>query len=173
MRDVVARLLGAAALALVGCRYTPSPVVVEGPVSQIAALAGTWEGSYVGRQSQRSGTIQLTIRPGKDTAFGDILMESPVNRKIIAEDAASGEHLRHSRSPQLLLIEFVRVNEDLVEGVLEPYIAPDCECTVNTVFRGVRLGEEIEGDFVTRGPYGLYQTGTWKVRRTRTTIAER
>jgi hypothetical protein len=73
----------------------------------------------------------------------------------------------------VLLIEFVAIHEDLVEGVMEPYVAPGCQCTVNTVFRGIRMGEEIEGEFVTRGPLGLYQTGTWTVRRTKTTIADK
>jgi hypothetical protein len=165
-------LLGVA-LVFAGCAYNPSPVPLEGPASEIAALAGTWEGTYTGRQSQRSGTISLTIRPGKDTAFGDVLMENPMGQPIVAWDVASGEHSRHSRGPQLLVIEFVGIHEDYVEGVMEPYIAPDCQCTVNTVFQGRRLGEEIEGEFVTRGPYGLYQTGTWKVRRTKTTVAEK
>ena len=165
-------LIGAAAVVLAGCSYNPSPVHLEAPMSQIAAMAGTWEGTYVGRQSQRSGTIRLEIRPGTDTAFGDVLMESAPNRPIVAADVSTGKHLQHSRAPQVLLIEFVAIREDLVEGVLEPYIAPDCECTVNTIFRGVRLGEEIEGEYVTRGAFGLYQTGTWKVRRTKTTIAE-
>jgi hypothetical protein len=166
------RLFGAALLILSGCAYNPSPVLLEGSASAIAAMGGTWEGTYVGRQSQRSGTIYLTVRQGKDTAFGDVLMESRMDQPIVAWDVASGEHARHARAPQVLLIEFVAIQEDIVEGVMEPYVAPDCQCTVNTVFRGVRLGEEIEGEFVTRGPYGLYQTGTWKVRRVKTTIAE-
>ena len=165
------RALSGAALVLVGCSYTPSPVPLEGPVSEIAALGGTWEGTYIGKESQRSGTIQFTIHPGKDTAFGDVLMESPADYQIVAVDAASGEHFRHSRSPQLLMIHLVAIRDGLVEGVLEPYIAPDCRCTVNTVFRGRRAGERISGEFVTRGQFGLYQTGTWNVRRTKTTVA--
>jgi hypothetical protein len=174
MREIIARLRPVAAMAalVAGCSYNPSPVPLEGPASEIAALGGTWEGTYVGRESQRSGTIQLTITPGKDTAFGDVLMESPSDRQIIAADVASGEHFRHSRSPQLLLIKLVAVHDGMIEGMLEPYTAPDCQCVVNTIFRGSRTGERIAGEFVTRGAFGLYQTGTWQVRRTKTTIAE-
>lgn len=169
--DTTLRLLGAAALVLVGCAYNPSPVLLEGSATDIAAMAGVWEGTYTGRQSERAGTIQLTIRPGTDTAFGDVLMESALDRQIIAVDAASGEHVRHARTPQTLMIKMVAIHGGEVEGVLEPYIAPDCDCTVNTVFRGARAGDRITGEFVTRGPFGLYQTGTWQVRRTRTSVA--
>lgn len=164
-------VIGGAALLLAGCSYNPSPVLVHGAAADIAALGGSWEGTYVGKQSLRSGTIQFMIRPGKDTAFGDVLMENGAESQLVAVDAATGEHYRHARSPQLLMIHMVAIHDGLVEGILEPYIAPDCQCIVNTVFRGRRAGEEIAGDFTTRGPFGLLQSGTWSVRRTKTTIA--
>jgi hypothetical protein len=172
MRTVQLGCFGAA-IALVACSYNPTPIPIEGPASEIAALGGTWEGTYVGRESQRRGTIQLEIRPGKDTAYGDILMESPTDHQIVAVDVHTGEHFKHARAPQVLTIRLIAVNDGLVEGVLEPYIAPDCQCTVNTVFRGRRVKEDIAGDFVTRGAYGLQQSGTWKVHRTRTIVAKR
>ena len=52
-----------------------------------------------------------------------------------------------------------------MEGSLEPYVAPDCNCVVTTVFRGTVAGNQIQGDFVTRGESGLRQEGRWSVTR--------
>ena len=172
MRRLRLQQIGAVAILLAACSYTPTPVPLKGPAPEVAALAGTWEGTYVGTQSLRTGTIQLTIRPGSDTAFGDVLMDNQWDRQIVAADVASGEHFKHERAAQILTIQFVAIRDGFVEGQLEPYIAPDCECTVSTIFQGRRAGESISGEFFTRGAYGLYQTGTWKVRRTKTIVAD-
>jgi hypothetical protein len=71
----------------------------------------------------------------------------------------------HVSQPEFLEITFVRVTGGLVEGALEPYVAPDCHCAVSTVFHGTRNGNVISGDYVTRGEMGLRQTGTWHVER--------
>jgi hypothetical protein len=83
--------------------------------------------------------------------------------------AAHGEreHMAHARSADVLRISFVRVAEGQVTGVLEPYVAPDCQCRVTTSFTGTVKGDTIEGTFATRGPEGLEQTGRWKVSRGR------
>jgi hypothetical protein len=154
--------------ALVACRYQPQAVPLQAAPPDIAALAGRWEGEYLGKQSGRSGTIVFMIQPGKDTAYGDVLMgHDPGNWSpaMTAADVATGEHARHSSAPELLRVSLVRVVGGMVEGVLEPYIAPDCHCTVTTTFQGVVKGNMIKGDFVTVGPYGLRQSGTWNVTR--------
>jgi hypothetical protein len=94
-------------------------------------------------------------------------MEPSARGSFIAADAASGMHAMHAASPHLLTIRFVAIRGGYVEGALEPYIAPDCQCVVQTVFRGRRAGEEIRGQFVTQGQPGPHQTGTWSVRRIR------
>jgi hypothetical protein len=167
------RLLAAVTLLTAGCAYRPTPIELQAEPADVAAMAGTWEGTYVGRESGRSGTILFTLAAGKDSAYGDVLMESAWPSQIVAADMASGEHSLHARAPHLLLIRFVAIRGGFVEGMLEPYVAPDCQCTVNTVFRGYRDGERISGDFTTRGPMGLLQKGKWNARRTKTTIAER
>ena len=159
--------VSAAIAALVSCRYQPQAVPLQAAATDIAALAGRWEGQYLGRESGRSGTIVFMIQAGKDTAFGDVLMGSEPGNwgPITAADAASGEHARHSSAPELLRVSLVRVHGGLVEGALEPYIAPDCRCTVTTTFRGALSGDVIKGNFVTTGQYGLRQTGSWQVTR--------
>jgi hypothetical protein len=166
--------LGAATLLFASaCTYNSPPVLLDGPASDVAALAGTWEGTYAGGESQRTGTITFTIRAGKDTAYGDVLMETAMNESIVAADVESGRHATHARAPHVLLIKFVNVYRGYIDGTLEAYRAPDCDCIVETTFRGERFGEEIRGEFTTRDPTGRYQTGTWKVKRTRSTITER
>ena len=164
MRRVVA--LAGASLALSACRYTPTPVVLQASPGDVVSLAGTWEGTYQGRESERTGTITLTIEPGKDTAYGDVLMEAPARHQFIAADVASGEHQRHARAHEVLRITWVGIHRGFVEGALEPYIAPDCQCSVKTTFNGYAddEGNLIKGEFITVGP-SLRQTGTWTVRK--------
>lgn len=161
-----AALIAGAGLLVVACRSTPTPVVLHASPGDIVSLAGSWEGTYQGRESERYGTITFTIESGKDTAHGDVLMEAPPRHQFIAADVASGEHRFHSRAPDVLRITWVGLHRGHVEGALEPYIAPDCQCTVTTVFSGsvTDEGDAIKGEFVTTGTT-LRQTGTWTVRK--------
>jgi hypothetical protein len=169
MRRVFAAMAAVTMTAAVAaCRYQPEPVPLLAAPADIAALAGRWEGQYLGRESGRSGSIVFMIAAGKDTAYGDVLMgRDPGNwgPPITAADAATGEHARHASSAELLRVSFVRIRGGRTEGKLEPYIAPDCHCTVTTTFRGAITDNVIQGDYVTRGPDGLQQTGTWSVTR--------
>ncbi len=160
--------LMAVALLIAGCRYTPTPVVLHASPGDVIALAGTWEGTYEGRESERVGTITFTIESGKDTAYGDVLMEAAPRHRFIAADVSTGEHRFHSRAPDVLRITWVGLHRGYIEGALEPYIAPDCQCTVKTVFTGSVNddGDVITGEFVTTGA-SVRQTGTWTIRKTR------
>lgn len=158
------------ALALVtvalACRYQPTPVQLQGGAADISALAGRWDGEYSSPQSGRAGGITFSIKAGTDSAFGDVVMtptagQQPVN----AADVESRAHFTHAAQPQVLTMTIVRVSGGLVEGSLEPYVAPDCKCVVTTVFRGAVQGNSIKGEYVTRGPNDLRQVGTWSVQR--------
>ena len=155
-------------LAMTACTYRPTPVVLHASPGDVISLAGTWEGTYQGRESERNGTITFTIEAGRDTAFGDVLMEAGPLQQFIAADARTGEHRLHARAPEVLRITWVGLHRGYVEGALEPYIAPDCQCTVKTVFSGYLDddGDLIKGDFATTGP-SVRQTGTWTVIRKR------
>lgn len=162
------RVLALAALLapVAGCRYPPTPVPLQASSADISALAGKWEGEYASNQTGRTGSITFIVQAGKDTAYGVVLMIPAIsNAPIIAADAPSGVHSRHSAQSELLRITLVRVRAGLVEGVLEPYIAPDCTCIVTTTFRGAIQGDAIRGDYLTTGEYGLRQTGRWSVTR--------
>ena len=71
----------------------------------------------------------------------------------------------HVRSPQQLRIDFVAIQADSVRGVLEPYIAPDCECTVSTTFVGQVRGDDIKGTFVSRTGGRVRAEGQWEMKR--------
>lgn len=153
-----------ASILIGACRAQPTPVVLQGAQADIAILAGQWVGEYSSAQTGRTGTISLTIQAGSDTAFGDVMMESLPGQSFIAADVESRAHVQHATAPHLLRITFVRIAGGAVEGAIEPYIAPDCKCEVQTVFRGTVLGNTIRGDFVTLGA-GSRQFGKWSAQR--------
>jgi hypothetical protein len=161
------RLLAiAAAAALIACHYTPPPVLLQGTPPEIATLAGEWDGEYSGAQSGRVGSISLRITAGRDTAIGDVWMVATNGQRMVAAHDAR-DHRTHARTADMLHVTFVRVAAGRVSGALEPYTAPDCQCTVTTTFSGAVSGDIVEGTFVTRGPGGLEQTGRWRVSRRR------
>jgi hypothetical protein len=153
-----------AALLLVGCHYQPVPVPVQAAPGALASLAGAWEGTYVGEQSGREGSITFRVTEHGDSAFGDVLMVPAQGGQPRPVDAPA-EHLRHAASPQLLSIAFVALAGQRLRGTLEPYVAPDCECRVLTTFTGTIAGDVVSGTFVTRTSDGVEQTGRWRVSR--------
>jgi hypothetical protein len=147
------------------CRYQPTVVPLRGSASDVGALAGQWDGEYSSSESMRSGTITFTVRAGSDTAYGDVMMMPRLGQAIVAADAASQQHLEHASTAEAVRITFVQVKGGIVEGTLEPYVAPDCQCVVSTVFRGTVAGDHIDGTFTTRGDQGMRQDGRWRVAR--------
>jgi hypothetical protein len=150
---------------LSGCRYQPTPVPLQGAPDDISALAGTWEGQYESTESGRSGTFTFTILAGKDTAFGDVVMTPRAGLPFIAADLTTHIQSGHSPSLEVLRITFVRVIGGMVEGSMEPYVAPDCQCVVTMTFQGVVKSKQLDGDYVTHGAMGLRQQGTWSAQR--------
>ena len=160
-RSVVQSL---AILLLAACHYQPVPVPVQAEPAAVAALAGEWQGTYVGEQTGRAGNITFRITERGDSAFGDVLM-APVDGVSPHPVDSPAEHLRHATSPQMLSIAFVALAGRRVRGTLEPYVAPDCQCRVTTTFTGTVAGDVISGTFVTRTADGVEQTGQWRVSR--------
>ena len=157
----------AAAVLVGGCHYRPTPVPLAGDRASISALAGTWTGTYRGTESGRTGNITFTIQVTGDSAFGDVLMESPPGVPVVQPADDPRTHRGHARGPRMLAVRFIDIIGGEVEGQLEPYIAPDCDCTVNTTFRGYVRGDTVRGTFLTRGQLIAAQTGVWAVARGR------
>jgi hypothetical protein len=163
----------AAALAAVvgswGCASRPAAVPVLGDPSDLRALAGEWEGEYSSQETGRSGSIVFTLRAGRDSAAGDVVM-TPATPPTPAVRSEGNVALPSgaSAAAQVLTITFVRAAGDSVSGALAPYTSPDCACSLTTTFVGRVRGDAIEGTFTTRGE-GVPgpQPGRWKVTRKR------
>jgi len=153
-------------VAVTACQYHPTPISLQGEPSSIAALRGDWNGEYWSTASERRGSLSFSISSSADSAFGDVIMFTPLGQQVRPVDAGD-QHRMHSGSTQALRIDFVRVGGRMVSGILEPYIAPDCTCEVSTTFTGNVLGDTIRGTFVTNGRLGGNRDGNWLMTRRR------
>ena len=150
-----------AMLLLTACAANPAPVPLVGTARDLTALAGDWSGQYHAVETGRSGVVTFSLKAGRDTAFGDVMMHP---------DYAVGRWMEPSppvvttlRAPAVLAIAFVRVRGDEVSGSIVPYVSPACDCLLSTIFRGALRGDRIDGEFISReGDNGLIlQHGTW------------
>ena len=155
-------------LGIPGCRGPESPVPVRG---ELPAIAGSWEGSYGGRESGRSGSIVFNLKPGKDTALGDVLMvprdfEIPP-RPVIPQDE---RHRVAASQAEAIAIAFVTADSGGVIGQLSPYRDPYCGCLLDTRFIGRFITRDrLEGTFISIHRETRQQTsGWWWAERRRT-----
>lgn len=153
-------------LLLAACTARPTPVPVIGPTGDVSALAGAWVGEYSSAASGRSGSISFTLRAHGDSAFGDVVMIPVAWGRPLApwrgETAAAPAGRPH---PEVLTINFVRVERGHVNGTLAPYADPETGARLVTAFVGELSGNTIEGTYTTRLPSGETQTGRWKAQR--------
>ena len=153
-------------VALTACQYQPTPISLQGEPATIASMRGDWSGEYWSNASERRGSLSFSIASHADSAFGDVIMFTPLGQQVRPIDSGD-QHRVHSTSTQALRIDFVRVGGGMVSGTLEPYIAPDCNCQVATTFTGNVLGDTIRGTFITNGTQGGNRDGMWKMARRR------
>ncbi len=155
-----------AAALLAACAGQSAPVPVRASPADLMSLAGRWEGEYSSAETGRSGSIVFTLDAGRDSATGDVLM-TPTGTNQPYRPAPLGETMAPGvEPPAVLTIRFVRVIDGHVIGRLDPYIAPDCNCTVRTTFTGTMQGERISGTYSTTGAIrDVPVTGQWEVRR--------
>jgi len=143
-RILFTSVLAVAAVAA-ACGGGQKQVEVKGGDTEVAKLAGNWEGDYQGNESGRSGTIKFTLQLGRHTADGEVFMGG-------------------SETP--LSIQFVEITGGQLKGTIAPYTDPNCQCEVETSFLGNLEGDRISGMFETKiGSTGQIQTGTWQVTR--------
>lgn len=146
---------------VLACAEAPAPQVsVFGAPEALAALAGEWHGEYWSAPRGRSGTVRFSLSRDGESARGEVVM--------IADPDRPPSPPADPSAPVIwpLPIRFVVLRDGSVKGSLEPYDDPECGCSLSTTFVGVVRGDEIEGDFTTRGSDGHpTQTGRWRVSR--------
>ncbi|HSM35998.1 MAG TPA: hypothetical protein VK837_06305 [Longimicrobiales bacterium] len=149
------------------CAPISDPVPVSAAPGALEFLVGAWTGEYEGFDSGRSGTLTFALEAGADTAHGHVLMLPGHDAGLYTRLPADGAAPRASRrAPQPVGIRFVRLSNDAIEGVLEPYEDPACGCPLTTIFLGRIEGNVIRGTFETvHGRSGDTERGTWRAQR--------
>lgn len=158
--------IAAVTLMVAGCATQQPKIGVTSSDFDLNPLVGEWRGTYSSAETGRSGTIAFTLRAGESAASGNIVMIPGTDRSQ-ADDAAAADA---STTParQVLTIHFVRKEGSNVVGTLDPYVAPECACQVNTTFQGeFRDRGTIEGTYTTvpSRPGAGVSTGRWRVTR--------
>lgn len=132
------------------CGASSATVPVKGAETDVAMLAGKWEGNYAGTDSGRRGSIHFDLTLGHHTAEGQVLMGA-------GDGAAQAVPLQ---------IKFISVGGGGISGKIAPYTDPGCKCTVETEFTGRVDGPSMTGTFVTKGEaLPQAQNGTWTAQR--------
>jgi hypothetical protein len=161
-----------AAALLTACASRPTPVPVMGLTSDLNALVGEWSGDYSNPETGRSGSIAFSLKAGKDTAVGSVVMVpgdnrqqitmgAPVDRPAVRTSVAAG-------SSEVLTIRFVRMEGSHLVGTLDTYRDPDCGCELTTTFHGQFTDAgTITGTFTSTGSTvgHLPSSGRWTVKR--------
>ena len=145
---------------------TPAgPVPLGGARAALDSLTGDWEGTYRASGASRHGILRFNLRPGADTAFGEVEIIFARALRLYGDSPEEGL----PRSPgRVIDIALVRFDDGTIRGHLEPYWDPDCECLTLTAFEG-RLTEpgRVAGTFTSRpAPNGPVQlSGRWVADR--------
>ena len=147
---------------LAACTYHPSLFPVIGRIDAKSRLTGEWLGEFTSTHPDRSRSIAFQLEPGRDSASGEVSLEA----SYVGQGTGYREQGLYPRvSPTTVVrIRYVRADESTVEGVLEPYHDPDCDCVVTTTFLGVVRGDSITGEYVSRGAWTTRQ-GAWRMSR--------
>ena len=171
MKHTKALTAAVGAAFLLGCAIRGPRTEISAAEADLKPLVGKWIGGYSSQETSRTGSIWFTLRAEENCAMGSVEMVAPrladatpvaasPNRPIVTDP-------RNSQSKEMLTIHFVRKERNRVVGLLDPYIDPDCACTVITSFQGVMTGDRIEGTYSTRSAALAHNptVGHWKVLR--------
>jgi hypothetical protein len=147
-----------------GVQPSPAPVPVEAPQAEADAFVGRWSGGYRIPSEDRHGTLRFELRPGADTAYGEVEMTFARSLRLYREETVGDL----PRAPRTVIdIAVVRLAGEKVQGRLVPYWDPDCDCRAVAVFEGERSGDRIAGTFTSRreGRDPVTLRGEWSAER--------
>ena len=143
----------------------PASVPVEGSQPQLDSLSGDWSGTYRASGASRHGVLRFILRPGADTAYGEVEMTFSPSQRLYGDPPEESM----PRTPcRVLDIALVRMDEGTVRGTLAPYWDPDCPCQAVALFEGRLTGpDQVEGTFTShRAPDGpVLLSGRWMAER--------
>lgn len=144
------------------------PVVpLHGPIADFARLAGEWDGTYTSRDADRSGSLWFKLVAGEDHAHGDVQMTPDGSVAYSRYGLGTYPQAPQRDVSRFLTIRFVRAAGDAIDGRLDPYWDPSCQCTAETAFRGRLIEGALRGTFVTRLSNGAQALGQWEALRRR------
>ena len=149
-----------------GCLHKQPLIPIEADRGSLEFLVGDWSGTYAVDDDPYwgSGTIFLTLSAADDRARGSVLMIP--NRPENYGTHRGVQPPDHTRSTEMRTIQFIRVIDGIVSGVMDPYWDYDSQKKVSTAFRGLLTGTTMEGTFQSQYDDGWVKAnGRWKVTR--------
>ena len=153
------------AMLIAACGGPSTPVPVAGTGTDLQSLAGEWTGEYSSTETGRSGSIVFRLTAGTDSATGDVMM-SPQGARAPRGGPGAATTPAGVRAPNVLTIRFVKIDGGRVSGRLDPYVEPECACTLLTVFTGELKGDTLSGSYTSSlQTTGREQHGRWQVTR--------
>jgi hypothetical protein len=151
-------------MAFTACTYHPSRFPMYGSTDHRTRLAGEWVGEFQGARSDRSGSIDFRLEADRDSASGEVsLLDSYMGYARPLRYDERGPAARVTTGTTLR-IRYVRVGGSIVEGLLEPFRDPECDCMVTTRFLGEIRGDSIIGEYVSRDGWTT-RRGEWRMSR--------
>src|SRR5690242_8046687 len=132
MNRAIAVTVAAFATTIACARRTPG-IELGSSDFDLNPLVGQWRGSFSSAQTGRTGTIAFNLNAGESAATGNVVMFSKPDSLLTPEERDLAANVPERT---VLRIHFVRKEGGSVNGGLDPYRDPECDCTVTTLFTG-------------------------------------
>lgn len=165
MNRAIALTLTAFAITTVACSRGTPGIELASSDFDLNPLVGQWRGSFSSAQTGRTGTIAFNLNAGESAATGSVVMFAKPDSLLDPEER---ELAANVPDRTVLKIHFLRKEGGSVNGGLDPYRDPECDCTVTTLFQGTFTNSTtIEGSYTTvrNKPGSDIVSGKWKVTR--------
>jgi hypothetical protein len=167
MKRAIVLTLAMLATAPTACARSTPGIQLRSSDFDLDPLVGQWRGNFISTQPGRTGTIAFTLRAGESAAAGNVVLFQKPDSLLTPEER---EALANVPERTVLKITFLRKEGGDVNGALDPYHDPECDCTVTTTFQGKFTNSStIEGGYTTvrAKPGSDIIRGNWKVTRTK------
>jgi len=142
-------IIAALAASTIACARKPPGIALTSSDFDLKPLVGVWRGDYSNPQTGRKGTIAFSLRAGESFASGNVIMIPKPDSLLTPEERELASDVP-STGRSVIPIHFIRKEGGNLNGTLDPYRAPDCDCVVTTTFQGSFADERtIHGTFTT------------------------